>query len=572
MKRSLLIPAAVLAALVVPAFAHAGDVTLHAHRFDMLAFRWQGSGTVSFQVHRVHGGWSAWQQADDDPTWTGDADGYRVRREGTVRALRPATIFSRVTSAPKSRRLEDANAPAIVTRAGWHADEEIVRGKPAYAPAIKLAIVHHTAGTNDYTRAQAAAIVRGIEAYHVQGNGWNDIGYNFLVDRYGDVYEGRAGGIERNVVGAHAEGFNTGTVGVALIGDFQKEKPTKAMQDALVKLLAWRLDVAHVDPLSTVVYVSGGNAKFRAGKAVTLHAISGHRDTGPSECPGAAAYALLPAIAKDVAKTGLPKLYAPTVSGALGGSLRFQARLSSPLPWTIDVVDQLGHAVATAHGTGAVVDWTWRSTVAGKGFYVWTIAAEGARAASGTLGIARPSSPAALSLSGLAATASRLSFTLGTAAQVTARLVDATGATVLQVLSSARPAGSTAAAWDSSKVPSGRYRLVVTASAGGRSVTKWADVVVDREVTGFAAAPGDAGTTSFSFVLAQSAAVRLELVLDGTVVAQLFAGSLPAGPGTVSWDGTIAGKPLPPGAYTATLTVADEVGSSQVSTPLSQSP
>ena len=100
--------------------------------------------------------------------------------------------------------------------------------------------------------------MRGIEVYHVQGNGWNDIGYNFLVDRFGTVYEGRGGGIDRNVIGAHAQGFNSGTVGVALIGNFMRATPTEAQQDALVRLLAWRLDVAHLDPLSTVVSPPAG--------------------------------------------------------------------------------------------------------------------------------------------------------------------------------------------------------------------------------------------------------------------------------------------------------------------------
>ena len=176
--------------------------------------------------------------------------------------------------------------------------------------------------------------MRGIEIYHVEGNGWNDIGYNFLIDRYGTIYEGRGGGITKNVIGAHALGFNNGTVGIALIGDFQNATPPPAMQKALVRLLAWRLDIAHIDPLSTVAYTSGGNAKFPAGKVAVLRAISGHRDTGPTECPGNDAYALLPAIAKRVSLTGLPKLYSPAVSGSLGGAVRFQARLSSSLPWT----------------------------------------------------------------------------------------------------------------------------------------------------------------------------------------------------------------------------------------------
>ena len=106
------------------------------------------------------------------------------------------------------------------------------------------------------------------------------------------------------MIGAHAEGFNTGTVGISLIGNFQAAAPSQAMQDALVKLLAWRLDVAHIDPLSTVAYTSGGNAKYKAGKVVTLNAISGHRDTTSTRVPGHDAYKLLPAIAKRVAETG----------------------------------------------------------------------------------------------------------------------------------------------------------------------------------------------------------------------------------------------------------------------------
>src|SRR6185295_6964874 len=185
-----------------------------------------------------------------------------------------------------------------------------------------------------------------------------DIGYNFLVDRYGTVYEGRGGGMTRNVIGAHALGFNTGTVGVSLIGNFQDATPPPVMQAALVRLLAWRLDVAHVDPLSSVVYTSGGNAKFRAGKVVTLRAISGHRDTGPSECPGSKAYALLPAIAQRVEQTGLPKLYSTVASGALGSRVRFQGRLSSTLPWTVTVTSATGKVVAQGSGRSATVDWT----------------------------------------------------------------------------------------------------------------------------------------------------------------------------------------------------------------------
>ena len=221
-------------------------------------------------------------------------------------------------------RTLSAGEPAIVVAPAWGANEEIVRAAPIFAPTLRLAVVHHTAGTNTYTRAQAAAIVRGIEVYHVQGNGWNDIGYNFLVDRFGTIYEGRGGGVDQNVIGAHAQGFNTGTVGVALVGNYTAAVPPPAQRDALVRLLAWRLDVAHIDPLSTVVYTSGGNAKFRAGKLVTLAPCRGIATPGPSECPGDGAYALLPALAKRDAATGLPKLYTPD-----GGGRARQSRFAS---------------------------------------------------------------------------------------------------------------------------------------------------------------------------------------------------------------------------------------------------
>ena len=291
MKKLLLLAA--LAAFVVPPRAQAGDVAMRvrdvrlgaralesasgaAGNFNMLGLHWIGSGSVDYRTRTLLGAWRPWRTADaDDRTgswhdgnldWTGSSSAVQFRVAGAVRRLRSYELWSRVTTAPV-RATAAANEPVIVSRQAWGADEEIVRAAPTIAPILRLAIVHHTAGTNSYTRAQAAAIVRGIEVYHVQGNGWNDIGYNFLIDRFGTVYEGRGGGIDQNVIGAHAQGFNSGTVGVALLGNFTAAVPTKAQQDALVQLLAWRLDIAHIDPLSKVVVTSGGNAKFRVRQA-----------------------------------------------------------------------------------------------------------------------------------------------------------------------------------------------------------------------------------------------------------------------------------------------------------------
>jgi len=492
---------AVLVAAVAPAAARAGDVVLHARdiplgsrslsaysrpqHFNMLAAHWRGSGTVRYRVHHLHGKWSAWRTVDADVApdggtggshdgnldWTGAADGVGFDTTGMVSHLRSYELWSRVTTAPV-RRVAATGLPAIVSRAAWGADEEIVRARPTVSPVLRLAVVHHTAGTNTYSRAQAAAIVRGIEVYHVRGNGWNDIGYNFLVDRFGTVYEGRGGGIEKNVIGAHAEGFNTATTGVALIGNYSAATPPSVQQDALVELLAWRLDVAHIDPMSRVVYTSGGNYKFRAGKVVTLPAISGHRDTGPSECPGAGAYALLGTIQKRVAATGLPKLYAPAVLGVLGGSVRFEARLSSALPWTVTVSNSAGAVTASGSGTGPLVDWSWSSASAPKGRYTWTIAAPGIRVATGVLGSGLslpPPPPPLLTLTNLTAApavigpaadgtgdSTTVSFTLGAAARVTAQILDASGVPLAPVLDESRAAGPNTLTWAAHVVPDGR--------------------------------------------------------------------------------------------------------------------
>ena len=107
-----------------------------------------------------------------------------------------------------------------MTRAQWGADEAYRSGPPSYG-VVRCAFVHHTVNANTYTRAQAPALVRGIYYYHTQVNGWRDIGYNFLIDRFGTIYEGRYGGVAKAVIGAQVLGFNAMSTGVALIGTFE---------------------------------------------------------------------------------------------------------------------------------------------------------------------------------------------------------------------------------------------------------------------------------------------------------------------------------------------------------------
>ena len=312
-----------------------------------------------------------------------------VGRERPGRA-RPLRREPDQPSAAAERRRAGAAAekPAILTRSDWGANEGIVRAKPRYAHRLILALVHHTAGRSPSSRARSAAVVRAIQVYHVEGNGWNDIGYNYLVDRFGQVFEGRRGGVDRNVIGAHALNFNNGSTGVALLGNFEGRSPPQAGLDAIARLLAWRLDLAHVDPLSVVSYVGNGRTR-------TLNAVSGHRDVNNTACPGARLHARLGSIAAAAAETGLPKLFEPRAERQDKRIVRFSGRLSDARDWTVTISGPPGFVGALARGTGTLVDWTWDGTGAPEGRYRWTIeAGPDVRPANGSfkLGIA-PTEP-----------------------------------------------------------------------------------------------------------------------------------------------------------------------------------
>ena len=555
-----------------------GERTLAAvppARFDMVGLHWRGPGTVDFRVRSVAGRWGKWQpaapEAEDlpdhpsrvwhlgNPYWVGASDRIAYRLHGTVTRLRAYFIESTEERIPL-RRISMTGSPPLINRLGWGANEAIRRAAPNYARAVQFAVVHHTAGTNSYSASQSAAIVRGIEVYHVKGNGWNDIGYNFLVDKYGQVFEGRYGGVDKNVIGAHAEGFNTGSVGVALIGTYQTASPTAAEKTALVNLLAWRLDLAHVDPLSTLIYASGGNGRFPAGTPVSLRAVSGHRDTGFTTCPGSALYAQLGALAGQVAASGLPKLYAPSVQGQLGGLVRFQARLSTTLPWSVTVSGSDG-VVATGTGTSDVIDWTWDASTAPQASYTWTISAgPDVRPATGFVGTA----PVALAIKSLAATprtitqTTRISYSLTAAATVTATLRNAGGTDVATLFTQRHEPGKQSFTLTATNIPEGHFQLVLTASNGKSSVSASVPVVIDRTVTRFAVTPAVTnGEVTFAFDLARVAAVRLDIQRAGKTVAPVYAATAPPGTQSVTWNAAGAKD----GVYAGALTTSGEVGS-----------
>ena len=570
------------------------DMQLHAQRalagstprFNLIGLHWQGPGTPWYRTRSVSGGWSEWKPGDDDwgrsgswrkgnPDWTGAANAIQIRIAGRVTRLREYLLWSPpVRVAP--RRLMIAGAPAIIPRSGWQADESIRRAAPAYAPTLQLAVVHHTVTTNDYSCAQSAAIVRGIEVYHVKGNGWNDIGYNFLVDRCGQVFEGRYGGVDKNVVGAHSQGFNNGTVGVALLGTYQTVEPTAAQRQSLVDLVAWRLDLAHIDPLSTVAYVSGGNTKYAAGLPIALRAISGHRDTYFTDCPGNALYRLLPAIAQQVARTGGPKLYSPVVSGAVGGPVRFTGRLSEPLPWTVTVTDATGKVVGAGSGAGTAVDWTWDSRSAPPAAYSWAIAAGPlVRSATGTLGAKVTAltltklraSPA--TIDGTLVTSTTISYMLSLPATVTGELLDSTGTVVATFFTEDKPAGAQSFTFTPTGIGDGNYTVRLTAhDANGREVKASVAILISRTLLGFTSSTslvspnGDGRRDTATFEISLAAAADVAITLDaGAKSIPIFAGSLPSGNQEWQWSGTAAdGSPVPDGVYKARITLGTAPG------------
>ncbi len=577
-------------------------------RFNLVGLHWRGSGEVLFRTATATGRWSAWRdarpEAEDlpdrgtreagrragwklgNPYWTGAARRIQYRVTGRVVRLRAHFLWSAQRPAPPAARAVAAAVPArpaIITRANWGADESLVREKPSYADRVAFSVVHHTAGAKPTSASQSAAIVRGILAYHVRSNGWNDIGYNFLVDPFGQVFEGRAGGVARNVIGAHAQGFNTGSTGVAVLGTYESSTITAAARNALTDLLAWRLDLAHVDPASRLTRVSLGNPRFPAGTAVSLAAVSGHRDTGSTSCPGTALYGTLGRIAADTAARGAPKLFDPRAQGSPGAPIRFTGRLSAPLPWTVTVLDAGGGIVASSSGSGSAVDWTWDARSAPPGRYTYAIEAPDVRPARGTIG-----SAAGLALSSFAVkpkvvtpngdgVTDVMTVTVGlsAAASLSAWLEDAGGARAA-TLATARPvaAGTTRLTWrgagpGGAPVRDGRYRLVAEAVSGLERVSQTADVVVDRTLGRLVVRPaafspngdGRRDTLRLGLDLTREAAVRVRVLAGSRTVATLADGRL-AGGGreTISWDGRRGGSSVADGRYRAVVTATTSLG------------
>jgi uncharacterized protein with LGFP repeats len=213
--------------------------------------------------------------------------------------------------------------PNIISRAQWGADESAKCGPPQYDRGVRAGVVHHTAGSNDYAPEDSAGIVRSIFYYHARTLGWCDIAYNALVDKYGQVFEGRAGGMTRPVEGAATGGFNVDTWSVAMLGDFDNVPPTPIQLRTTGRLLGWRLSLDSVDPKGTVALTSEGSKYtfFAQGVVATLPTIFTHRDVGITDCPGNAAYAQMDLLRDIAARFNSPLSREDLIDRLRGGAI-----------------------------------------------------------------------------------------------------------------------------------------------------------------------------------------------------------------------------------------------------------
>ena len=287
-------------------------------RFDLVGMRWRGrmAPNISLRAKKADGHWTHWTRVPADPqdsgdkpmrfgfsapVWTGDASHVQYKLSRRVPGLRLhfVSVPSSERRALASRTTQTApgGQPAIQPRAAWGDENCVPRDKPVYGD-VQVAFVHHTVSANDYTAAEVPSIILSICRYHRNSNGWNDIGYNFLVDKFGTLWEGRAGGIDQAVVGAQAQGYNSHSTGIAEIGTHSDVPATTATLDAIARLIKWKLPLHGAPTQGTVTLTSGGGSlnRYKSGTPVTLDRISGHRDGDNTSCPGDALYAQLPDI------------------------------------------------------------------------------------------------------------------------------------------------------------------------------------------------------------------------------------------------------------------------------------
>lgn len=386
--------------------------------FRVIGLSWAGSAVVEAKVRiRTSGSWSEWitlpesdgapdpsapestrMRSSTAPFVVGSSDGVQVRidRRSPHSADLRLTLVDPGTSDADDLPIDvgtlpsasaAGTAPAYYTRAQWGADESLRRADPYYGD-VRAVVIHHTAGTNSYAAAEVPAIIRGIYAYHVKVQGWNDIGYNALVDRFGRLWEGRAGGLNKPVSAAHTYGFNGVTAGVSGIGDFSTVTPPQALLDGYTRYAAWKLSLHHLDPATSVSLTRSDGAVV-----TTVSRVPGHRDLYATSCPGDRDYAQLPSLRTRIKTAQGTEFYDPAVTPKEGVTGSFQAtvsaRLSTAASWRLTVTQScLGQVrvLTGSAGTGAFTAmWDGRfadGTAAPVGTYQLTLTASSGTSAS----------------------------------------------------------------------------------------------------------------------------------------------------------------------------------------------
>ncbi|MGW6003829.1 N-acetylmuramoyl-L-alanine amidase [Oerskovia enterophila] len=404
---------------------------------NLVAVTWDGPAPERIEARSLStsGDWSVWEVLEldpdedgngggTDPWWTGGSATVEVRSwsdgqpaddrltlvaittevtetDEQIAAVAPAGIGSASStsaagrfSAASSGRIAAAaptaaepaaaaaalapSGPVVISRAQWGADPALLRWTPEYASTTLASVVHHTAGSNTYTPAQSAGIVRGIYTYHSQSRGWGDIGYNVLVDQYGQIFEGRAGGLTLPAIGAHAGGFNSGTFGVSMMGDYSTVAPSAAMKESVARIIAWRMGGTYrFNMWSVTTYTTPGHStsRFSPGQQVGIYGILAHRDVAYTSCPGNAGYAILPELRNRVnqlvgaAQTPIYQNWA--ANGGASGPWGTVHQLEADYPGGTAAYFNTGYTLTYQPGVGvhAISPTIRPGWLAGAGFY-----------------------------------------------------------------------------------------------------------------------------------------------------------------------------------------------------------
>jgi hypothetical protein len=322
----------------------------------LVGLRWDGEvAPAELRARRAGGGWTPWlpitpsghapdgvEVRTSDPVWVGAARALEVRAPGAVAGLVACTVERGIGPVRRTRSLLEREptapngvlGPEVIPRSVWTNGRLKPREDPELGEVL-AAIVHHTASLDDYGPEDSAGMVEAICRFHRNVSKWSDIGYHFLVDRYGQVFEGRAGGLDQPLVGAHAFGANRQTVGIAVLGTFSNVQLDDIGLEAVARCAAWKLSIHGAPVEGTVTLIDGADQSERE-----LERIAGHRDWNATRCPGRALYDSLDDVrARALRMVDPPPSLSLTASAArvaAGATVRFAGHVTDdglPAAW-----------------------------------------------------------------------------------------------------------------------------------------------------------------------------------------------------------------------------------------------